>query len=208
MVRPYLVLLLVVAAERFVELGISRRNARWALAQGGREYGQAHFRWMQVLHTLFFFACAGEVVVLGRPFVPLLGYSMLVLAVAAQALRYWALSSLGHYWNVRVIVVPGGDVVAHGPYRYVRHPNYLAVIIEGIAIPLIHSAWITAVAFSLLNAVVLAVRIRCEEGALSNHCGYEERLGGRRRFMPRRAGHASSTQSCPTSGLGPGESTG
>lgn len=180
----YLGLMALLGIERIVELTISRRNAAWAFNRGGVETGRGHFGFMKVLHTGFLFACCVEVLVLGRPFIPFLGYPMLAVALAAQALRYWAIHSLGPYWNVRVIVVPGETARASGPYRYLRHPNYLAVILEGIAVPLIHGAWITAIVFTVLNALLLSVRIRCEERALSMHCSYQQRLGRRRRFVP------------------------
>ena len=121
---------------------------------------------MKLLHTGFLLACAAEVLLLQRPFVPALGVPMLVLVLAAQALRYWAIASLGPRWNVRVITIPGIPLSTGGPYRFLRHPNYLAVVLEGIAIPLIHTAYLTALGFSLLNAWMLRTRIRCEERAL------------------------------------------
>jgi methyltransferase len=185
-VTPYLLLLLGIGAERLVELRISRRNAAWAFTRGGIEVGQAHFRAMKVLHAGLLLACAVEVVGLHRPFVPALGWPMLGLVGVAQALRYWAIASLGPYWNVRVIVVPGAPAVRRGPYRLLRHPNYLAVAIEGFAIPLVHGAWITAAVFSAANAALLVVRLRCEEAALAAHCDYRTRLGTTRRFLPGR----------------------
>jgi methyltransferase len=170
MVGLYLGLLVVLACERLVELGISRRNAAWSLEQGGIEHGSDHFIYMKLLHTGFFVACALEVVLLERPFIPTLAVPMLGVALAAQAIRYWVIFTLGKRWNVRVIVVPGLPVVSSGPYRYLKHPNYLAVVLEGFAVPLIHTAWITAVAFTLLNAWVLSVRLRCENEALATHC--------------------------------------
>jgi methyltransferase len=109
---------------------------------------------------------------------------MLTLLVLAQVLRYWAVLTLGTRWNVRVLVVPGDAAIVTGPYRYLRHPNYLAVIVEGFAVPLVHSAWLTALAFTALNAALLRVRIRCEEAALAAHCGYAERFATRHRFIP------------------------
>lgn len=182
----YFAFLALIAVERGVELAISRRNAAWAFSRGGIEVGGAHFRWMKMMHLAFFVACASEVVLLGRPFYAALGVPMLALVAASQALRYWAIDSLGRYWNVRVIVVPGASTVASGPYRWLRHPNYLAVILEGIAIPLVHSAWLSAVAFTLLNAWLLSIRVACEEEALALHCDYVARLGDRRRFLPAR----------------------
>ena len=186
MVSWYLVLLGVVASERGLELFISRRNAHWALAHGGIEFGQRHFRLMVLVHVSFLFSCAAEVVCWQRPVIPALAISMGILALAAQALRYWAVMTLGRRWNVRVIVVPWEAAVTSGPYRYVRHPNYLAVLIEAFAVPLVHTAWLTALIFTLLNAMLLAVRIRCEERALTRYCSYRERLGRRGRFFPTR----------------------
>lgn len=182
----YLLLLVLLSLERVVELIISNRNAQWSFARGGVEYGQMHFRWMRLLHIGFLLGCAGEVLLFARPFVPVLGFSMLAVALAAQALRYWAIATLGHYWNVRIIVLPDTPAIGRGPYQYIRHPNYLAVIAEGIAIPLIHSAWITAAIFTVLNAWLLTVRIRCEEQALVENCDYAAQLAGRRWFFPRR----------------------
>ena len=186
MVTPYLFLLGLVAAERLFEVGLSRRHAAWAFERDGKEFGQGHYFFMKALHAGFLFSCGAEVVLLDRPFIPVLGYPMLCLALAAMALRYWAVLTLGPYWNIRVIVVPGAKPVTGGPYRYLRHPNYVAVIMEGLAIPLIHTAWLTAIGFSLLNAWILRTRIRCEENALAAHCGYAEHLGDRRRFIPAR----------------------
>lgn len=166
MVIPYLFFLALVSVERMFELALSRRNAAWAFSRGGIEHGREHFLAMKLLHAAFLAACALEVVLLHRPFLPALGVPMLALALAAQALRYWAIASLGRRWNVRVITVPGMLLSTAGPYRFLRHPNYLAVVIEGIAIPLVHTAFLTAVGFSLLNAWMLRTRIRCEELAL------------------------------------------
>ena len=185
-VELYLAFLGLLAVERGVELGVSRRNAALAFARGGIEIGRRPFVAMRILHTAFLVACAAEVVGLRRPFVPALGIPMLALAVAAQGLRYWAVVTLGARWNVRIIVVPGDAAITTGPYCYLRHPNYLAVVLEGFAVPLVHTAWLTAALFSLLNAWLLAVRIRSEEQALANHCDYARRLGSRRRFVPTR----------------------
>jgi methyltransferase len=166
MVIPYLAFLGLVALERTFELALSRRNAAWAFERGGIESGREHFLAMKLLHTGFFAACALEVLLLGRPFLPALGIPMLALALGAQGLRYWAIFSLGKRWNVRVITIPGMPLSTAGPYRFLRHPNYLAVTIECFAIPLVHTAYLTAIGFSLLNAWMLQTRIRCEERAL------------------------------------------
>jgi methyltransferase len=101
-----------------------------------------------------------------RTFVPWLGWTMFAVVLLAQGLRWWCITVLGHQWNTRVIVVPGLQLVARGPYRFLRHPNYVAVVAEGIALPLVHTAWVTALVFTLLNIPLLAVRIRSEETAL------------------------------------------
>jgi len=180
----YLALLGLIALERLLELARSRRNAAWAFARGGIEVGRRHFRFMTVLHTLFLPACALEVWLLDRPFVPALGLPMLGLVLLAQGLRWWAVAALGQHWNIRAIVVPGLPVVQKGPYRFVRHPNYVAVVLEGLAVPLVHGAWLTAAGFTLLNLPLLAVRIRCEEAALVEHSDYG-RLDDVPRFVPR-----------------------
>jgi methyltransferase len=166
----YAVLILLTGAERIAELVISKRNAASAFAAGGVEFGQRHFPFMVTLHTGFLLACIAEVFLLDRPFIPALGWPMLVIALLAQAGRYWCIVSLGRQWNTRVIVVPGaGEVRARGPYRWtwLRHPNYWIVAIEGIALPLVHTAWVTALVFTVLNAVLLLrFRIPIEKGAL------------------------------------------
>jgi methyltransferase len=164
----YVVLVAAVALERVAELVVSRRNAAWSLQRGGVEYGARHYPAMVVLHTALLAACLLEVLAVGRPFVPALGWAMLLVVVASQGLRWWCITTLGHQWNTRVIVVPGLRLVARGPYRRLRHPNYVAVVAEGIALPLVHSAWVTAVCFTALNAVLLRVRISTENAALDS----------------------------------------
>lgn len=163
----YTVLVALVACERVAELAVTRRNAAWSFARGGVEYGRRHYPWMVTLHSGFLLACVAEVWLGHRPFVPALGVAMLVLVLASQALRWWCIASLGHQWNTRVIVVPGRSLVARGPYRLLRHPNYVAVAVELAALPLVHTAWVTAVAVTLLNAPLLAIRIRTENRALA-----------------------------------------
>jgi len=176
--------LALLVGERMFELRLSARHARAAFARGGVEVGERHFAVMKALHTAFFAGCVLEVWGLHRPFLPALAAPMLCLALAAQALRWWAVLSLGPAWNVRVIVVPGAPLVTRGPYRHLRHPNYVAVVLEGIAVPLIHTAWLTALLFSIANAALLAVRIRSEEQALARLGDGAEQLAGRPRFWP------------------------
>ncbi|MFD3538961.1 isoprenylcysteine carboxyl methyltransferase family protein [Streptomyces sp. NPDC058662] len=163
----YLLLVAVVVAERLAELVTARRHRAWSLARGAREYGRGHYPAMVALHTALLVGCVVEPWAAHRPFVPLLGWSALAVAVAAQGLRWWCVAALGPRWNTRVLVVPGLPLVAAGPYRYLRHPNYVAVVAEGVALPLVHTAWLTALCFTVLNLVLLRVRIGCEDTALT-----------------------------------------
>ena len=164
----FTILILATGAERIAEVVISNRHARWAFARGGREYGQRHYPFMVMLHTGMLLACLAEAVLADRPFLPGLGWPMLALALACQGLRYWCIGTLGRQWNARVIVVPGLARVTRGPYRFLAHPNYVVVVTEGIALPLVHTAWLTALVFTGLNAILLAgFRIPTEERALT-----------------------------------------
>jgi methyltransferase len=163
----YWILLGAMAVERLAELVLSKRHASRMFARGAIERGFAHYPAMVALHTVFLVGCAIEPVVMDRPFVPALGFPMLALVFAAQGLRWWAIASLGVHWNTRVIVLPGARRIARGPYRFFDHPNYVAVVVEGIALPLVHSSWITAVVFTALDALVLTIRLRTENDALA-----------------------------------------
>jgi methyltransferase len=123
---------------------------------------------MVALHTGLLVACVVEVHAADRPFLPWLGWPALVLVLASQGLRWWCIATLGPRWNTRVIVVPGLPLVHRGPYRWLSHPNYVAVVVEGLALPLVHTAWVTALGFTVLNAVLLlGFRIPAEERALA-----------------------------------------
>lgn len=165
-VALYLGFLAATGVERLAEVRTSLRNAAWSFARGGVEYGQGHYPAMVALHTGFLFACAAEVVLLQRAFVPWLGWPMLVTALGCQAMRAWILHTLGPRWNTRVIIVPGLPRVTAGPYRWLNHPNYVVVAAEGIALPMIHTAWITAAVFTVLNALLLRTRLAVEDAAL------------------------------------------
>lgn len=167
----YLALVLATGVERIAELVVSGRNARWSFARGGVEYGRGHFPPMVALHTGLLLACLAEAFFAGRPFLPALGWPMVALVLASQGVRWWCIGVLGPRWNTRVIVVATLPAVRRGPYRWrwLRHPNYAAVVVEGFALPLVHTAWITALAFTVLNAVLLlVVRIPCENRALAS----------------------------------------
>jgi methyltransferase len=164
----YVLLVAAVALERLAELVVARRNLAWSRAHGGVEFGAEHYPLMVVLHTGFLAGALVEVIGLHRPFLPALGWPMFAIVVAAQALRWWCITTLGRQWNTRVVVIPGAPRIVGGPYRFVPHPNYVAVVAEGIALPLVHTGWITALVFTVLNAVLLRTRIRTENAALAS----------------------------------------
>ena len=149
----YVLLIAAVAVERVAELVVSQRNLSWSRTRGGVEFGARHYPAMVALHTGLLAGCLVEA--LYRPFLPALGWPMLAVVLAAQGLRWWCIATLGHQWNTRVVVIPDAARVTGGPYRFFSHPNYVAVVVEGIALPLVHTAWVTAVVFTVLNAVVL-----------------------------------------------------
>ena len=178
----FTIVVVLVALERVAELVVSQRNAAWSLGRGGRETGQGHYPFMVVLHTGLLVAMLVEAYA-RRPDVPgALAWSMLTLVVVAQALRWWCITTLGRRWNTRVIVVPGLAPVTSGPYRFFSHPNYVAVVVEGLTLPLVHGAWVTALVFTVLNAALLRVRLRVEDEALATlpSPGPATSTGGRR----------------------------
>lgn len=163
----FVVLICAVAVERLVELALSQRNIRWAVAQGGREVGRSHYPAMVAIHVGLLVGSVLEVVLLGRLFLPWLGWPALVGVALAQALRWWCIATLGKQWNTRIVVIPGARRVTTGPYRRLRHPNYVAVVIEGVCLPLVHTAWVTATTFTIANAWVLRRRVVIENQALT-----------------------------------------
>jgi len=163
----YVLLIGAVAVERVAELVVSQRNLSWSRSRGGVEFGSGHYPAMVVLHTGLLAGCLLEAFLLHRPFLPALGWPMLAVVLAAQGLRWWCITTLGRQWNTRVVVVPDAARVTGGPYRFVPHPNYVAVVLEGVALPLVHTAWITALAFTTLNAALLTTRIKVENAALA-----------------------------------------
>ena len=181
----FLVLLGVIAVQRLLELRRSARNVAALRARGAVEVGAGHMPVMRALHAAWFAAMLAEVLLLGRPFVPGLAALALVGLIAGQALRYAAIRALGDRWTVTIMVLPDAPPVTGGLYRRIRHPNYLGVILEIACVPLLHTAWLTALVFTVLNALLLRVRIRAEERALREANGYAAAFGERPRFVPR-----------------------
>ncbi|GAE27539.1 alkylpyrone O-methyltransferase [Halalkalibacter wakoensis JCM 9140] len=177
------VFILLVIVQRLVEVKIANRNANWIKSQGGYEVGKEHYKYIVALHALFFVSLLIEVSVIDRSFV-LWSIVPLIVFFLAQLGRIWALSSLGRFWNTRIMVLPGAKVVAKGPYRYLRHPNYAIVVTELACLPLIFQAYWTAIVFTIANAFILSVRIKVEEQALEHATNYQEVFDKRKRFMP------------------------
>jgi methyltransferase len=176
--------LLAIGAQRLGELVLSRRNQKRLFAQGGERAKEPLFPLMVFVHVGFLLAALAEVGLWQRPYSPLVGGASIVALVLAQLLRVWVLVTLRQSWNVQVVVPRSLRVVSAGPYAWIRHPNYLAVIVEIAAIPLVHGAYLSAVAFSALNGFVLSRRIAIEEEALFLVPGYRESMGHKPRFLP------------------------
>lgn len=176
-------LLAAVALERLLELRVSRRNARRLLAAGGVEAGRGHYPAMVAFHAALLAACAAEPALLPGAWPPAVALPAAALVLLAQGLRWWAAAALGGRWTTRVVVLPGAAPVRAGPYRWLRHPNYLAVAVEVAALPLACGAWRTALLGTAANALLLAVRIRAEERALGAAWGAAFR--GVPRLLPR-----------------------
>jgi methyltransferase len=180
----YLVLLLGVAALRLVELRISRLHQQQMAARGARRIADPKFRWMVLVHSGVLVGAACEVVFLKRPLIPWLAAVMFLLFLAANAVRWWVIRTMGQHWNVQVVDSTQLGVVTSGPFRYVRHPNYAAVFMEMLALPLVHTAWITALAGTLAHVLVLAQRLSAEERVLWANSDYRAAMTGKPRFLP------------------------
>lgn len=196
-VALYLGLLLAVGVGRLVEVRISQRRRRRMLAQGAAKVPEKHFRWMVLLHAGILFAAAAEVLLLRRPFLPALALAMGILFVLANVVRWWVMATLGPLWNVQVMNSTRLGVVTSGPFRWVRHPNYAAVFIEMLALPLIHSAWLTAAGGGIAQIWILSQRVKVEEAVLMSDPAYRAAMGEKPRFVPRLFSRAPRRESHP-----------
>lgn len=178
----FLVGLLLLAIQRLLEVRVSQRHAAWLLQRGGREHAAHQYQIMKVLHSSWFVAMLLEIILLRRRVQrPLTAVAGLLFAVG-QALRYAAIRTLGRRWTARVVTLPGARPVTRGIYRHVRHPNYLGVILEIAAAPLMHGAYWTALVYSAANLLLLRARIRAEEAALEADNGYSRFVQRERRW--------------------------
>lgn len=153
----------LVAGQRLGELVIANRNTRALKARGAFEVAAAHYPYVVALHGGWLAVLAGWVAMAA----PRINLPLLVAFAGLQAARLWILWTLGPYWTTRIITLPGAPLIRKGPYRYVRHPNYIVVALEIAVLPLAFGAWLVAAIFSALNAAVLYVRIRAENQALA-----------------------------------------
>jgi len=181
----FLALLLAVAALRIFELRISKRHQQQMASRGAAKVKDPYFRWMAMFHAVVLSGAAAEVILLHRPLIPALALPMFLLFVAANLVRWWVIRTLGEHWNVQVVDSTKLGFVASGPFRYVRHPNYAAVFLEMLALPLIHTAWITALAGALAHMIVLSLRLSVEDPVLLSNPDYAAAMGSKPRFFPR-----------------------
>jgi methyltransferase len=195
----FVALCAAVGLGRLLEMRLSRRHQRALAARGARREPEPGFAAMAALHTGVLVAAAVEVVALDRPFTPALGVPALVVFALSNVLRWWVIATLGPHWNIQVVGSLSLGVVTTGPYRFVRHPNYVAVFAELLALPLVHGAWLTALVGSLLHVAVLRRRLAVEEAVLGADAIYRETMAGKPRFVPRLPRDASGGGPWPTS---------
>jgi methyltransferase len=175
---------LVLVIQRIVELSIAKKNENWMLQRGALEFGKKHYRYMVFIHVLFFASFLTEKV-MGNRGMSVFWPGILLVFFLLQVLRSWAIFSLGRYWNTKILVVPNAHIVQKGPYRFIKHPNYLVVSLELLIIPFLFNSYFTAIIFTLLNMVMLSIRIPEEEEALKGLTEYESHFQNYNRFLPK-----------------------
>ncbi|WP_163969820.1 isoprenylcysteine carboxyl methyltransferase family protein [Oceanobacillus halotolerans] len=160
------ILFTIVILQRLMELRIAKRNEQWMKERGALELGAQHYKWFVLVHSIFFLSILLEVM-LRNPINASVNYYLLAIFVLTQLLRIWCIQSLGRFWNTKIIVLPKFTPITRGPYKYVKHPNYIIVAIELFIIPLLFGAYITAIIFPILHGLLLTIRIPTEEKALT-----------------------------------------
>lgn len=180
----FIIFYCMIVFQRLIELLIAKRNEKWMKARGALEFGQAHYRVMVLIHVLFLLLFFVEVISFNKT-ISSAWPILLTLFFITQAGRIWALKSLGRFWNTKIIVLPHASITKRGPYRYLKHPNYVIVIIEILVIPLMFKAYFTFALFTLLNIIILSIRIPAEEQALKQLTDYNRTFGHLNRFIPK-----------------------
>lgn len=181
---PFCYLSGFVVFQRIIELIIAKRNENWMKRQGALEFGAMHYRFIVLMHLLFFICFFFEKLLLNHGLSSIWPI-LLTGFVLTQFLRVWIIISLGRYWNTKIIVLPDAAVVRRGPYRFIKHPNYLVVSIEIIVIPLLYNAYYTAVLFTIFNLIMLSIRIPREEQALGSVTEYNGAFQDCPRLIPK-----------------------
>ncbi|WP_084077627.1 isoprenylcysteine carboxyl methyltransferase family protein [Ureibacillus massiliensis] len=169
------IILTIVILQRLIELMVARKNERIMLSKGAFEAGSSHYPYMIALHVSFFLSLIIEVVLFDKEISLIFPY-LFTLFIFVQLMRIWCLMSLGIFWNTKIIILPGANIVKKGPYLFMRHPNYLVVCSEILVLPLMFNAYFTAILFTLLNFLMLSVRIPTEERALIEATNYSEQF--------------------------------
>jgi methyltransferase len=180
----YVALVAAVALDRLSELAYSRRNQRRLWERGARQVRDPVFGGMVLLHVGYLCLAPLEVALFERPFLPWLGIPALIVLIAANALRIWAICALSVHWNMQIVASQSLGAVSTGPYRWIRHPNYVAVFFEVATLPLVHTAWLTALAATLAHIALLKGRIAAEERILMSDPAYLRQMGSKPRFVP------------------------
>jgi len=179
------IFLIFVVSQRVLELIVAKKNKEWILSKGGYEVGASHYKYFVLLHSFFFISLTIEVIFFTGG-VAEWWVIPLTIFVCTQGIRIWCLRSLGRFWNTRIMILPGANIVEKGPYRWLRHPNYVIVMVEFLVIPLLFKAYITMVLFSVLNMIILSIRISYEEKALIEATNYSEKFENKPRIIPQR----------------------
>jgi methyltransferase len=181
---PFLIVISIIVFQRIIELFIAKRNENWMKIQGAVEFGARHYKYLVVMHGSFFLSLTAEKVLLERGLSPLWPFIFCLFGLT-QLIRVWVISSLGKFWNTKILVLANEKIVKKGPYRFVKHPNYFVVAMELVVVPLLFNAFYTALLFTILNALMMMVRIPEEEKALSTLTEYERTFQDANRFLPR-----------------------
>lgn len=164
----YIIIFLIIL-QRLAELLIAGKNEKWLISQGAVESGESHYKFIVILHTSFIISMILEYSFKSRYFeLNFINYLFLVFFVVLQIGRIWVISSLGKYWNTKILRIPGSKLIEAGPYKYFKHPNYIVVICEIFTIPLIFNLYYTAIIFTILNLIILRIRIKEENIVLKN----------------------------------------